>query len=102
MVFEDITAFLVDKFLGNYLENFDDDQLKISLWKGDIIFENVYLKTNALDNLNGPFEIVMDYLGKLIFFFFFLKNLIKFENRKSLNSHPMETYFYASIKKYFN
>ena len=71
MVFEHITAFLVDKFLGNYLENFDDDQLKISLWKGDITLENVYLKTNALDTLNVPIEIVTGYLGKLIFFFFF-------------------------------
>ena len=48
MVFEHLAAFFVDKFLGNYIEDFDSHQLKIHLWKGDIILENVHLKTNAL------------------------------------------------------
>ncbi|CAF5032595.1 unnamed protein product, partial [Rotaria sp. Silwood1] len=65
MVFEHLAAFFIDKFLGNYIEDFDSHQLKIHLWAGDIILENVHLKTNALNDLNVPLEIITGYLEKL-------------------------------------
>jgi hypothetical protein len=34
MVFEHFASFFVDKFLGNYLEDFDCNQLKLDLWNG--------------------------------------------------------------------
>ncbi|CAF3303475.1 unnamed protein product, partial [Rotaria sp. Silwood2] len=65
MVFEHLAAFFIDKFLGNYIEDFDSHQLKIHLWTGDIILENVHLKTNALNDFNVPLEIITGYLEKL-------------------------------------
>ena len=68
MVFEHLAAFFIDKFLGNYIEDFDSHQLKLNLWHGlfslerysfpmndylllgNITLENVYLKSNALVN----------------------------------------------------
>ena len=34
MVFEHLAAFFIDKFLGNYIEDFDSHQLKLNLWHG--------------------------------------------------------------------
>ena len=34
MVLEHFTAFLLDKFLGDYIEDIDSHQLKIHLWSG--------------------------------------------------------------------
>ncbi|CAF4052010.1 unnamed protein product, partial [Rotaria sordida] len=65
MVFEHLVGFFIDKFLGNYIEDFDSHQLKIHLWAGDIILENVHLKTNALNDFNIPFEIITGYIEKL-------------------------------------
>lgn len=39
MVFENVAAFFVDKFLGNYIEDIDSNQLKIHLWNGEISFQ---------------------------------------------------------------
>ncbi|CAF0900458.1 unnamed protein product [Adineta steineri] len=65
MVFAHLGAFFIDKFLGNYIEDIDSHQLKISLWNGDITLNNVYLKTSALKDLNLPFDIETGYLEKL-------------------------------------
>ena len=35
MVFESIVVELVNKYLGDFVENFDKSQLKISLWGGE-------------------------------------------------------------------
>ncbi|CAF4045257.1 unnamed protein product, partial [Adineta steineri] len=65
MVFAHLAAFFIDKFLGNYIEDFDSHQLKINLWDGNITLENVHLKTNALNDFNVPLEIITGYLEKL-------------------------------------
>jgi hypothetical protein len=36
MVFEHLAAFFIDKFLGNYIQDFDSHQLKLHLWNGKI------------------------------------------------------------------
>ncbi len=48
MVFESIVAYFLDKYLTNYLDNFDSSKLKIGIWSGDVVLENLYLKSNAL------------------------------------------------------
>jgi hypothetical protein len=44
MVLAHLAAFLVDKFLGNYIEGFDTDQLKISLCNGSTFSSRYSLK----------------------------------------------------------
>lgn len=34
MVFESLVASLLNKFLGDYVQNFDSSQLKLGIWGG--------------------------------------------------------------------
>lgn len=34
MVFQHLAIYLLDKYLGDYIENLDSQQLKIDLWHG--------------------------------------------------------------------
>jgi hypothetical protein len=68
MVFESVAAHLIDKYLGDYIENLDAKKLKIDLWNGknefffirihafssflgNVVLENLNLKSDALVNL---------------------------------------------------
>ena len=42
MVFESIVAYFLDKYLSNYIDNFDGSKLKIGIWSGKMI--NLILK----------------------------------------------------------
>ncbi|CAF3586652.1 unnamed protein product [Adineta steineri] len=66
MVFENLVVYLLDKYLGDYIENLDTKKLKIDLWSGNVVLENLYLKPNALADLNLPVTISVGYLQKLI------------------------------------
>ena len=65
MVFESIVAYFLDKYLSSYLDNFDSSKLKIGIWSGDVVLENLYLKQNALDDLNLPIRVVFGHLKEL-------------------------------------
>ncbi|CAF1260195.1 unnamed protein product [Adineta steineri] len=65
MVFENLVVYLLDKYLGDYIESLDTKKLKIDLWNGNVVLENLYLKSNALADLNLPVTISTGYLQKL-------------------------------------
>ncbi|CAF0895845.1 unnamed protein product [Rotaria sp. Silwood1] len=65
MVFENLVAYLLDKYLSDYIENLDTKKLKVDLWSGNVVLENLYLKPNALADLNLPVTISLGYLEKL-------------------------------------
>ncbi len=65
MVFESLLAYFIDKYLSDYIENIDTSKLSVGIWSGDVILENLKLKSNALDDLNLPFIIVHGHLNKL-------------------------------------
>jgi len=65
MVFENIVVYLLDRYLGDYIENLDTKKFKIDLWSGNVVLENLYLKPNALADLNLPVTISIGYLQKL-------------------------------------
>ncbi len=44
MVFESLAAHLIDKYLGDYIENLDAKKLKIDLWNGK---NELFLYTNS-------------------------------------------------------
>jgi vacuolar protein sorting-associated protein 13A/C len=48
MVFESIVSYFLEKYLSNYLDNFDSSKLKIGIWSGDVVLENLQIKPNAL------------------------------------------------------
>ncbi|XP_018341629.1 PREDICTED: vacuolar protein sorting-associated protein 13C isoform X1 [Trachymyrmex septentrionalis] len=66
MVFESIVAELLNKVIGEYIENLDYTQLKISLWGGDLVLNDLLIKESALDVLDLPVRLEYGRLGKLI------------------------------------
>ncbi|KAL1140357.1 hypothetical protein AAG570_000289 [Ranatra chinensis] len=65
MVFESLVADLLNKYLGEYVENLDKSQLNIGIWGGDVALRDLTLKENALEDLNLPVKTVRGHLGQL-------------------------------------
>ncbi|XP_017019677.1 intermembrane lipid transfer protein Vps13-like [Drosophila kikkawai] len=68
MVFEAVVADVLNKFLGDYIENLDRKQLKIGIWGGDVVLQNLKIRENALDelDLDLPVKLIYGYVDKLI------------------------------------
>ncbi|XP_033726256.1 vacuolar protein sorting-associated protein 13A-like isoform X3 [Pecten maximus] len=65
MVFESLVVDLINKYLGDYVENLDRSQLKLGIWGGDAVLQNLDLKESALDDLDLPVKIKAGHIGKL-------------------------------------
>jgi hypothetical protein len=62
-----ITDALTTHF-GHILENVDSDKMRLSVWNGELILEDVVIKTTALDTIlgnskNAPVEIAYGHIG---------------------------------------
>ncbi|XP_067630378.1 intermembrane lipid transfer protein Vps13 [Eurosta solidaginis] len=66
MVFESVVTDVLNKVLGDYVENLDKKQLKIGIWGGDVVLNNLKLKENALDEVDLPVQLAYGFLGKLV------------------------------------
>ncbi|XP_017049520.1 vacuolar protein sorting-associated protein 13 [Drosophila ficusphila] len=66
MVFEAVVTDVLNKVLGDYIENLDRNQLKIGIWGGDVVLKNLKIRDNALDELDLPVQLIYGYLGKLV------------------------------------
>ncbi|XP_029986697.1 vacuolar protein sorting-associated protein 13C isoform X4 [Sphaeramia orbicularis] len=65
MVFESLVSDLLNKFIGDYVENLDKSQLKIGIWSGNVVLENLKVKENALSEFDVPFRVKAGQIGKL-------------------------------------
>ncbi|KAM9422559.1 intermembrane lipid transfer protein VPS13C [Salvelinus alpinus] len=65
MVFESMVSDLLNRFIGDYVENLDKSQLKIGIWGGNVVLENLKVKENALSELDVPFKVKAGQIGKL-------------------------------------
>ncbi|XP_055363331.1 intermembrane lipid transfer protein VPS13C isoform X2 [Betta splendens] len=65
MVFESLVSDLLNRFIGDYVENLDKSQLKIGIWGGNVVLENLRVKENALSEFDVPFRIKAGQIGKL-------------------------------------
>lgn len=65
MVFESLVADLLNRYLGEYVDNLDRSQLKIGIWGGDVVLKDLRLKQSALDELDLPVKTISGFLGKL-------------------------------------
>ncbi|XP_055373962.1 intermembrane lipid transfer protein Vps13 [Condylostylus longicornis] len=66
MVFEAVVCDIVNKIVGDYIENLDSKQLKIGIWGGDVILHDLKLRENALDDLDLPVQLVYGHLGDFV------------------------------------
>ncbi|KAK6631305.1 hypothetical protein RUM44_005831 [Polyplax serrata] len=65
MVFEAVVVELLNRFLNQYVENLDTSQLKIGIWGGDVVLNDLKIKTTLFDDLNLPARVKWGKLGKL-------------------------------------
>ncbi|OAO93017.1 hypothetical protein AXX17_AT5G24610 [Arabidopsis thaliana] len=52
-------------YLGRYIKDIQKDQLKISLWNGEVLLENVELNPEAFEYLQLPIALKQGRVGKL-------------------------------------
>ncbi|KAK7944308.1 hypothetical protein WMY93_000036 [Mugilogobius chulae] len=64
-MFESLVSDLLNRFIGDYVENLDKSQLKIGIWGGNVVLENLKVKENALSEFDVPFRIKAGQIGKL-------------------------------------
>ncbi|XP_037249946.1 vacuolar protein sorting-associated protein 13C isoform X2 [Falco rusticolus] len=65
MVLESVVADLLNRFLGDYVENLNKSQLKLGIWGGNVALDNLQIKENALSELDVPFRIKVGQIDKL-------------------------------------
>ncbi|KAK5973526.1 Vacuolar protein sorting-associated protein 13C [Trichostrongylus colubriformis] len=66
MVFESLVADLLNRFLGDFVDNLDASQLNIGIWGGDVKLENLEVKETALDDLDLPIKLKFGHLSTLV------------------------------------
>lgn len=58
-------ASVLNKVLGDWIENLNSENLNLSVFSGNILLENLTLKVSAFDNLGLPFRLIYGYVGKI-------------------------------------
>ncbi|XP_012282695.1 vacuolar protein sorting-associated protein 13D isoform X2 [Orussus abietinus] len=62
---EGLVAWVLNNYLGKYVENLNTDQLSIALLSGEVELENLPLKRDALRHIGLPVEIKAGFIGKV-------------------------------------
>ncbi|XP_074831975.1 intermembrane lipid transfer protein VPS13D isoform X2 [Carettochelys insculpta] len=62
---EGLVAWVINTYLGKYVNNLNTDQLSVALLKGAVELENLPLKKDALKELELPFEVKAGCIGKI-------------------------------------
>ncbi|XP_069480592.1 intermembrane lipid transfer protein VPS13C isoform X2 [Ambystoma mexicanum] len=65
MVLESVVADLLNRFLGDYVQNLDRSQLKLGIWGGNVALDNLQIRENALSELDVPFKVIFGQIDKL-------------------------------------
>uniref|UniRef100_UPI00358F5520 intermembrane lipid transfer protein VPS13A-like n=1 Tax=Myxine glutinosa TaxID=7769 RepID=UPI00358F5520 len=65
MVLESLVVDLLNRFLGDYVVNLDRSQLRLGIWGGDVVLENLEIKESALSDLDVPFLVKVGFIGRL-------------------------------------
>ncbi|GFW33199.1 vacuolar protein sorting-associated protein 13D [Trichonephila clavipes] len=62
---EGLAAWILNTYVGEYLENLNTDQLSIGLLQGEVELENLPLRKDALKALELPVQIHSGFVGKI-------------------------------------
>ncbi|KAI1730781.1 repeating coiled region of VPS13 domain-containing protein [Ditylenchus destructor] len=66
MVFEGILADVLNRFLGDFVENLDPSKLSVGIWGGDVKLDGLRVKDTAMDFLDLPVKLKYGSLDKLV------------------------------------
>ncbi|KAL3998071.1 N-terminal region of Chorein a TM vesicle-mediated sorter family protein [Acanthocheilonema viteae] len=66
MVFESVVAEVLNRVLGNFVNNLDASQLNIGIWGGDVKLTNLEVKETALDDFDLPVKLKFGCLTRLV------------------------------------
>jgi vacuolar protein sorting-associated protein 13A/C len=64
-MFEGLIVSVLNRIIGNFVENLDANQLSISLWNGSVSLENLEIKKDLFDSMPVPFKIAFGNIGKI-------------------------------------
>ncbi|XP_046422194.1 vacuolar protein sorting-associated protein 13A-like isoform X1 [Neodiprion fabricii] len=64
-MFEGAVAALLNRFLGNYVEDLDTENFNVGIFSGDAYLTDLKLKTEALYQLGLPIKIKIGLIGKI-------------------------------------
>ena len=64
-MFESIVAHVLNRLLGRYISNLEQNQLKLSIFSGQVALRGLRLKKESLAELKLPIEVLEGYLGEL-------------------------------------
>jgi len=56
-MFESWVADLLSRYLGKYIKNINTEQLRISVWAGNVELDHLELKREALSELRLPIAV---------------------------------------------
>lgn len=62
---EKFIANLLASYLGRYIENLDQNHVKVSIWSGNVTLHNLKIKKSALSALRLPIRVKEGVLGEL-------------------------------------
>ena len=54
---EGVVASILTKYLGKYVDGLQRENLNVSLGEGDVVLENLTLRTDALEDLELPIVV---------------------------------------------
>ena len=58
-------ASVLNRVLGDWIENLNSDNLNLSIFSGQILLQDLRLKTSAFHNLGLPFNLEYGHVGKI-------------------------------------
>lgn len=64
-MFEKLITTVLNKVLGDFIENIDDKQLDISVFSGNVSLTNMKLKASLFDSLPVPFSLEYGIIGTI-------------------------------------
>lgn len=64
-MFEGLIANVLNKVLGQFIENIDSKQLSVSILSGDIELLNLAIKSDILDSIPLPFKLKYGKVGRI-------------------------------------
>ncbi|RKP11114.1 hypothetical protein THASP1DRAFT_27093 [Thamnocephalis sphaerospora] len=65
-MFESVVSTVLNKALGDFVEDFDPAQLRVGIWGGDVKLGNLRLKKSALEQFHLPIDVKEGYIGSVV------------------------------------